>query len=130
MFSKPASWATLSNCGRCKNFMGRALAAMTRPSSSAMTLFAQGKDFFAVVGDVEDGYLMTPFQARRSSSNLRLGYGVQRGQRLVEQQAPGPRHQGSRQRDPLPLPAGNLAGAALGAQGLRYETIAGFRGTA
>src|SRR5271154_2308964 len=74
--------------------------------------FAERKRFFGGVGHVEDWNFVGRIPRAEVVEDFRFGRVVERGQRLVEQQCGGIRHQRSGEGCTLALAAGNLAGLA------------------
>ena len=77
-------------------------------------LVAHGERFLLVVGDVDERDADLALQGAQLQLQLLAQLGVQRAERLVEQQHPRAQHQCPRQRDPLLLAAGQLGGAPFG----------------
>ena len=87
-------------------------------------LVAHGERFLLVVGHVDERDADLALHGAQLQLQLLAQLGVQRAQRLVEQQHPRPQHQRPRQRDPLLLTAGQLRGAALGEVAIRTSSSA------
>ncbi len=78
---------------------------------------AKSENLFAVVSDVNDGDGVGRVPGAEVVDDFRFGGGVERGQRLVEQQDTRVGHEGAGQSYSLPLAAGNLSGFALAQMG-------------
>ncbi len=85
MFSKPASCATVSDCGRYNTSCGEPRATI-RPASIAMTFSPSAKHLLALMSDIKDRNPMLAIPGAQIVENLRLGHRVECGQRLVQQQ--------------------------------------------
>ena len=72
-----------------------------------------GQRFFLVVGDEDEGDAGLMLQPLELDLHVLSELVVEGGERLVEEQHLGARRQGARQRHPLLLAAGYLAGAAV-----------------
>ncbi len=75
--------------------------------------FPEGEYFFAAVRDIKNRDAVGFGSICGVVDDVRLRGSIERGQRFVEQQNFGIRHQCSRQRDALAFSSGDLAGFAL-----------------
>ena len=73
---------------------------------------AQGENFFAAVSDIEDGNAVSLIPLAQIVDDLRLGRGIERGQRFVEQQNGGIGDERSGQSGALAFSPGNLSRVA------------------
>ena len=69
---------------------------------------------FLVVGDEQAGHAELAVELVEPATEVLAHLGVQRAERLVEQQHLRPRRERPGERDALPLPAGELVGIAVG----------------
>ena len=83
--------------------------ATIRPRIEHNHALAQGEDFLAAVRHIKNRNSVDAIPLAQIVHDARLGRGVERRQRFVEEQHGGIGDQGSRQRDALALSAGNLA---------------------
>ena len=86
-------------------------AASRAPRSARIErndIFAQRKNLFALMSDVQNRNPMLVVPGAQVVQNLRFGHRIERGQRLIQQQHARIRDQRARQRRPLPLASRNL----------------------
>jgi hypothetical protein len=92
----------------CPHYLMRRPARNGAPIFENDHLLAQRKHLVPAVRDIHDRDSMLLVPGAQIIHNLRLGGGIERRQRFVQQKDSGIDHQGAGQRDSLPLSTRNL----------------------
>ena len=112
----PMKAATSSVSGRLKTSSGVPIW-MISPVAEDRHAVGDGHRLLLVVGDVDRRHVEARMQALQLDARLEAKLRVEVGQRLVEQEEPRLAHDGAGERAALLLAAGELAGAAVRADG-------------
>ena len=99
--------ATNGSLGSCDELAGSADLAKTAVDDHADALGQRG-GVLEVVGDEQDGDAEPSEEVVQLRPDVGLGVGVERGERLVEQQHVRVARERARERDPLALAAGEI----------------------